>query len=196
MTNKRYLYGIIAITILSMIAFASSYAFFSVDTQNTIVGNYEAIFDDKYRFSVSGTSSDSIIVSDFDMFGVNEDKIVVDKSHDITISIENLVDTVATQCTYDYVWRWDMTHDNYQKSSGATYEYMVSGPFTSVNVPDYDADSFVLGSSSISLQAGQDTNSKTVTINTKFYNLGSVDQGGHANHTYKGGVIIDNISCS
>lgn len=196
MKNKKYVYIIVIIILLLVAAFASSYAFFSVNAENTIVGNYEVVFENKFKFSVSGSAGDNITIDDFDMYSVDDqDKLVVDVTHDITISIENLLDTNTVSCSYDYVWRWDTTKDGYKKSPGATHEYVVTGPFEEVNVPDYDATNFVLGSGKINLLQGQNKNSKIVTVGTKFYNLGTIDQNSHAGKTYKGGVIIDNIIC-
>lgn len=196
MENKKYIYIMVLLVAALITAFASSYAFFSINAEDTVVGNYEVVFNERLRFNVSGTQSDNVVVSDFEMFGSGEEKIVVNNAHNVTISIENLVDSEAISCTYDYVWRWDTTKDGYKKSAGAIYEYVVTGPFGEVNVPDYDASSFVLGSDTIALSEGQTQNEKEVEITTKFYNLADIDQNIHASKSYNGGVIIDNISCN
>lgn len=195
MKKNKYLYIIFLIVIGLLAIFASSYAFFAMDVSDT-VGNYEVVFDDKYRFTVTGTQSDDITVSDFAMFGAGTQQVAASFTHDLTISLENLIDKSPVNCTYDYVWRWDTTKDGYKKSTGATFEYTIKGPFSEQNVPDYDAASFVLGSGSINLPSNEQKVTKQISITSTFYNLADIDQSVHANKSYKGGVIIDNIRCN
>lgn len=194
MKNKTiYMLSVIALLLL---AIGGSYAYFAINQNIGRLSNFVVDFSDDYNLTVEGIKTSNITISDIAMFGASEDKEVYNETADFTVKIEDLTtESTGITCNYDYVWRWDLTKDNYKKSTGAELEYTVEGPFALQNVPDYDSYSFVLGSDKIVVAPGASTATKVVQITTKFYNLGTVDQSGHSNKSYQGGVVIDNVDC-
>ncbi len=203
-SNKRlYLLIIIAVALVSIIA-SISYGYFNSDLSNRNVGNYTIVLGEDYTLSTSGGNPVNYNVSDSDMFGVSYDVEAANNTSTLNITLKNDGSQTVT-CTYSFAWRWDTTGSNYTKSQGATgeqKEFTVSISGDSLNgvgqeqqVPDYNSGTLSYPQQSISANAGQST-TQQVSVNIKFYNLANVDQSGHMGNTYKGGVIIDNASCT
>ena len=195
----------VALIIIGIITFlltivGASYAFFS-STINTANANilYNVSFNNEYDFSVTlnntANTGNTISISAEDMYFSGETEVIAsyDNVFDITL-VNNSSSGIS--CTYDYVWVWTTAsgYNNYTKSSGATKEFTVSGPFSETQVPNYNAQSFVISSGSIAATSSN-TTTRSETITTNFYNLSNVDQSTHKGKKYKGYLTIDNAQC-
>ena len=198
--NRKIVLIVIGIITFLLAILGASYAFFS-STINTANANilYNVSFNNEYDFSVTlnntSNTGNTLSVPAEDMYFAGETKVIASYDNVFDLTLVNN-STANTTCTYDYVWVWTSAsgYNNYTKSTGATLEFTVSGPFNEVQVPNYNAQSFVVGNGTITATSSN-TTTRSETITTKFYNLANIDQSAHKGKKYKGYLTIDNASC-
>ena len=198
--NRKILLTILGIVVFLSIVLSITYAFFSsnANTSNNI--SYNVSFEEgDYNFTVTlnnvSNPGGTMGISSEDMYFPTEDTVASSYTNAFDISFVNNSNSIA-KCTYDYLWVWDNTLDNYTISSGATKEYTVTNyEIGEVQVPNYNASSFVIGSGYIVADAS-DLSSKTEEFTVKMYNLSEVNQQTHKGKNYKGNLTIAHVNCT
>jgi len=195
--KNNKIYYIISALVMILIVIGFSYAYFAsdIDTEANIIYSIKTDKNDgAYTFEATGETVTNITLTDVQMYEKDQDVIVHESEVNMTLSLTN-EDSVIRTCTYDIVWVWDTNYDSYTMSNGASKEYTVTGTnFEEAQVPNYDANSFVLVSGRI--VAGAQTNTQELVFNTKFYNLENINQEAHAGKNYVGSIKVDNLVCS
>lgn len=205
-TNSKKIFLLIFIAVILVVIIALvSYAYFNSDLSDKDTNNHTIYVGDNFTLSSEGSTSELYNVSDFDMFGVSYDVVAYDKNTTLNITLENDDSEKSVTCDFAYAWRWDAESEgDYVKTASEKKEFTVTldnGSKTGEEqqVPDYTDTTSNLGTGTITIgpKTG-DTNTTTITvnINTKFYNLSEVNQEGHRNKSYMGGVIIQNATCT
>ncbi len=198
-SNKKILLMVvIAVCLIAVIA-SISYGYFDSNLDNHNVGNYVVYLGENFTLSTNSGAPVNVNVNDFTTFGTSVDQEMVNNTTNLNIILDNNTGQNVT-CTYDYVWRWDSTSGNYTKSTGVTgntKEYTVkvgNSNKEEQQLPDYN-NTLVIDNGTITA-SGTNNNTVTVPVTIKFYNLASVDQSKHKAQSYRGGVILDNITCN
>lgn len=199
-SNKKILLMVvIAVCLIAVIA-SISYGYFDSNLDNHNVGNYVVYLGENFTLSTNSGAPVNVNVNDFTTFGTSVDQEMVNNTTNLNIILDNNTGQNVT-CTYDYVWRWDNTSGQYTKSEGVddstNKEYTVkvgNGNEEEKQLPDYN-NTLKIGNSTITSSTTGETN-QTVPVTIKFYNLASVDQSTHQGKSYRGGVILDNITCN
>ncbi|MBR4230549.1 MAG: hypothetical protein IKR74_00095 [Bacilli bacterium] len=196
--KRKDIFIMIITFVLLIIIISLSYAYFVLNTNltNNIAQNI-SFDDDAYQIEVSNRNATPITISNYAMMWSGQDELVANTTENFIINITNNLNN-ALYCTYDIVWEWKTGSgiSNYTITSGATKEYTVSWDGNAeVQVPNYNASSFVLGKNSTGAIAPNGVTTVTVPIDIKFYNLANFNQSNHYNKTYLGYVKIDNIAC-
>ena len=189
----------IATFILITIIVSLSFAFFAINTNLVDNVAQNVSFFDQYsaNVEVSNRNATPITITNTDMLWSGKDELVANSNETFIINITN-DSNVPLYCTYSLVWEWKSGTglSNYTISTGATNEYTVSWAGNEAQVPNYDADSFVIGKHAIGPIAASSSQSFNLEVETRFYNLADVDQSAHYNKSYLGYVKIGNISCN
>ena len=196
--KRKDIFIMIITFVLLIIIISLSYAYFVLNTNltNNIAQNI-SFDDDAYQIEVSNRNATPITISNYAMMWSGQDELVANTTENFIINITNNLNN-ALYCTYDIVWEWKTGSgiSNYTITSGATKEYTVSWDGNAeVQVPNYNASSFVLGKNSTGAIAPNGVTTVTVPIDIKFYNLANFNQSNHYNKTYLGYVKIDTIAC-
>ena len=197
--NRKILLTILGIVVFLSIVLSITYAFFSsnANTSNNI--SYNVSFEEgDYNFTVTlnnvSNPGGTMSISSEDMYYSGNNTVAGSYSNALDISFVNNSSSIA-KCTYDYIWVWDNTLDSYTISSGATKEYTVTNfEISEVQVPNYNASSFVIGSSYIMANANS-SSTKTEPFTVKMYNLADVNQQTHKGKNYRGYLTIAHVNC-
>ena len=197
--NRKLVLAIMGIVVLLGIIIGITYAFFtsSASASNNIL--YNVTFNENnYNFTVNlnntSNTGGTMSISSEDMYYNGKDFVVSSYSNALDISFVNNSSSIA-KCTYDYIWVWDNNFDSYTISSGATKEYTVSALNTGeVQVPNYNASSFVIGSGYIMANANS-SSTQTEPFTVKMYNLAEVNQQTHKGKNYRGYLTIAHVNC-
>ena len=197
--KRKDIIAIVVSFVLIVLIVGLSYAYFALNTNLTNNISQNLTFNEDYSFDVevSNRNANPFTITNTDMIYSGIDEVVANTSENFIINVtNNSEDTLY--CTYDIVWEWQSGTglSNYTISSGATKEYTASWNGIEVQVPNYNASSFVLGEHGTGAVASGTSETFVVPFETKFYNLADVDQSGHFNKTYLGYAKIDNVACS
>ena len=197
--NRKLVLAIMGIVVLLGIIIGITYAFFtsSASASNNIL--YNITFNEtNYNFTVTlnntSNTGGTMSISFEDVYYNGNNTVAGSYSNALDISFTNNSNEIA-KCTYDYIWVWDNNFDNYTISSGATKEYTVSALNTGeVQVPNYNASSFVIGSGYIMANANS-TSIQTDPFTVQMYNLSEINQQTHKGKNYRGYLTIAHVNC-
>ena len=197
--NRKILLTILGIVVFLSIVLSITYAFFSsnANTSNNI--SYNVSFEEgDYNFTVTlnnvSNPGGTMSISSEDMYYSGNNTVAGSYSNALDISFVNNSNERAI-CSYDYIWTWDNGYSNYTISSGATKEYTVTASeIGEVQVPNYNASSFVIGSGNISANANS-SKSKTESFTVQMYNLAEINQQAHKGQNYRGYLTIAHVNC-
>ena len=197
--KRKDIIAIVVSFVLIVLIVGLSYAYFALNTNLTNNISQNLTFNEDYSFDVevSNRTANPFTITNTDMIYSGIDEVVANTSENFIINVtNNSEDTLY--CTYDIVWEWQSGTglSNYTISSGPTKEYTVFWNGTEVQVPNYNASTFVLGEHGTGAVASGTSETFVVPFETRFYNLADVDQSGHFNKTYLGYAKIDNVVCS
>ncbi len=195
--NKKIIFLIIVAAILVSIVISISYGYFDDED----IGNYVVYLGDNYTLSTESDGIDTIDIDNLNNFGANSNQELVNYDVNLNVILDNNSDKNVT-CTYDFAWRWDMSNSEYVKSENVDginiKEYTVAiDSSEEKQVPDYNADTMRIDVNSSNITAI--SNSKEINrlqIKIKFYNIAGINQSMHQGKKYKGGVVLDNVTCT
>ena len=198
MKRKDILIMIIS-SILLIIIISLSYAYFALNTNltNNIAQNISFNEDYSVDVEVSNRNATPLAIGNYAMMWSGKDEVAASTSETFIINVTNNSNTTI-YCTYDFVWEWQSGTglSNYTISSSATKEYTFSWAGNEVQVPNYNASSFVLGQNGTGAIASGTTESFSVPTEIRFYNLANVNQSSHYNKAYLGYAKLDHVVCS
>ena len=201
MSNNRKITLVVMSTLFLLAAIIGiTYSFFTADGNNSNNILYNVTFSDSnYNFTVNLSNVSDVggtmSISSQDMYYQSTDSEAGSYSNAFDITFINSSNE-KTSCLYDYIWVWDTDgYDNYVASSEGIKEYTVySSEIGEQQVPNYNSDSFVVGSGKITAAANS-TTTRIKSFTVKMYNLSGVDQLAHKGKNYKGYLAIAHVKC-
>ena len=195
-SKKVKILVLIIILITFTLVITISYAYFasSININNNI--SYNTSLEDLSSMITSHNAENAnlnieVNLTGFDTFYRDETAVAKKYKNSLQVDFNNITENDLT-CTFDYVFKW--LDGTYTKSSGATNELTIEGPFGEIQVPNYTTSKITLGSGQIAARSGK-TASLSVDITTRFYNILNVDQSSHAGKNYVGTVTVANEQC-
>ena len=150
--NRKITLAIMSTLFLLAVIIGITYSFFTADGNNSNNILYNVTFSDSnYNFTVNLSNVSDVggtmSISSQDMYYQSTDSVAGSYSNAFDITFINSSNE-KTSCLYDYIWVWDTDgYDNYVASSEGIKEYTVySSEIGEQQVPNYNSDSFVVGS--------------------------------------------------
>ena len=194
--NVVYILGILIVIVATIVGISFAYIVGTQNVQNTLDVNVSIEDGVLANFVVTGNNNITLNVSGEKMLQGTANNIAESNNVSLAISMQS---DIATVCSYDVVWSWNNTSDNYTLTSTTNddNEFTISGSTNTglsleeTQVSNYSS-SKTLGTFTIS--ANNSTSTQNWTFTANFYNL-NANQDAHENKIYKGSISIANAVC-
>ena len=194
---------IISIMIVMAVIIGFSYAFFALNLHVTNNIIYSATFQDDYSIIVSvSNDTDEINISSTDMLWSSENKAFTGENITLMVNLVNNSSIDSFHCEFDILWQWQTGSglSNYEKSSGATKEYTITGTGPWFNLDEkqlgnYSSTPITIAHAYTQAVSPNGVQYLALSFTTKFYNLTNVDQSSHIGKSYAGRLKVGNVTC-